>query len=53
VVACHDCALDEVDPSITVELLDGRKRLVGFVVVGERDDDDLVGADGVGIGDGA
>jgi hypothetical protein len=49
-VAGHDGGPHEVDLSITVELLDGRERLVGLAVVGERDDDDLVGADGVGIG---
>ena len=52
VVAGHDNGLDEVDLFVTVQLLDGREPLVGFAVVGERDDDDLVGADGVGIGDG-
>jgi hypothetical protein len=52
-VAGHDDALHEVDLFITVELLDGRERLVGLGVVSEGDDDDLVGADGVGVGDGA
>jgi hypothetical protein len=41
--------LHEVDLFITVELLDGRDRLVGLGVVSEGDDDDLVRADGVGV----